>query len=634
MDDPKKLISEAQDALENGAETLEETANEAAETAKESVDEAVEAAETAGGELEEIAEEAEEEVKSFDESLEKADEQAEEAGEAVIYDVRERKKSKKKEKKSLSSYFKSTRFKKGSFATILTIGFIVIVILFNVFFSILEERFPSLKLDMTENKIYSLSDDALDAAKKIDIDTTVYILASEDKAKDDSLLSYYGLQYSQIPILCEKCAEANPKIHVEYVDLDLNPQFASQTKYQGYKLQSGTVILENARRIRVLGIGDFFTTEYDSNYTPTYYMQTGGALTTGLMQVQAAEIPKIAVATGGHSEALTSSLKPQSSASRTVSFQELMESNNFEYEEFDILTEEIPEDASILLLPTPMTDYTQTELEKMDAFLAESVAKNRAIWVTCDPSQPELPNFSAFLAEWGIELPNNTMIYETDSSHTTTNYEYYFISDLTGDVDIGGIKGTTEYGYFYTPVCRPVTLLYNYNSNNTTYSLAKTTEFAYTKALVTEGEENGQGEEGEENGQSEQGEESSQAQPEEPIEYGVYTTLGLSQKVNKISNVNYNKNVVVFGSSGMFVSSYLTGSTFGNAEYLVDLARYSAGVQDSEIGVYKDKTAVNTYDISITSGARNFFGVGVFTILIPLALIVAGLCVYLRRRHL
>ncbi len=615
MDDPKKLIPEAQDALENGAETLEKSA-------KETVDEAAEAAKTAENELEEIAEEAEEEVKSFDESLEKAEDAADEA---VIYDVEERKNNKKKEKKALASYFKSTRFKKGGFATILTIGFIVIVILFNVFFSILEDRFPSLKLDMTENKIYSLSDDALDAAKKIDIDTTVYILASEDKAKDDSLLASYGLQYSQIPILCEKCAEANPKIHVEYVDLDLNPQFASQTKYQGYKLQSGTVILENARRIRVLGIGDFFTTEYDSNYTPTYYMQTGGALTTGLMQVQAAEIPKIAIATGGHSEALTSSLKPQNGTYRTVSFQELMESNNFEYEEFDILTEEIPEDASILLLPTPMTDYTQTELEKMDAFLAESVSKNRAIWVTCDPSQPELPNFSTFLAEWGIELPNNTMIYETDSSHTTTNFEYYFISDLTGDVDIGGVKGTNEYGYFYTPVCRPVTLLYNYNSNNTTYSLAKTTEFAYTKALAEEGEENGQGEEGEESGQS---------QPEEPIEYGVYTTLALSQKVNKINEVNYNKNVVVFGSSGMFVSSYLTGSTFGNAEYLVDLARYSAGVQDSEIGVYKDKTAVNTYDISITSGARNFFGVGVFTILIPLALIVAGFCVYLRRRHL
>ena len=114
----------------------------------------------------------------------------------------------------------------------------------------------------------------------------------------------------------------------------------------------------------------------------------------------------------------------------------------------------------------------------------------------------------------------------------------------------------------------------------------------------------------------------------------MFTTLAVSQKVTKISDIDYSKNVVVFGSSAMFVSSYLSSSTFGNSEYIVDLARFCAGIKDADTGVYIDKPAVNTYDISITSGARNFFGVGVFTILIPLAIIVAGLCVYLRRRHL
>ena len=591
MDDPKKMIPEAENVIENEAETLKEAAEQAEDAAKEAVSEAADQVKDIEDKLEKTAQEA---VEEFEETAEKEPE-------AVIYDTGKPKKGGKKEKKSLTSYFNSTRFKKGSFATILTIGFIIIVVLFNVFFSILEDRFPSLRLDMTENKMYSLSDDALDAAKKIDIDTTIYIMAKEETAKNDSLLSAYGLQYSQVPILCEKCAEANPKIHVEYIDLDMNPTFASQTKYQNYKIQSGTVILENARRIRVLGIGDFFTSEYDSNYTPTYYMQTGGTLTTALMQVQAAEIPKIAVATGGHSEMLSGNL--------LTGLQDLMESNNFEFQQFDILTEEIPEDASILLLPTPMTDYTQTELEKMDAFLAESQAKNRSLWVTCDPRQQELPNFSAFLAEWGIELQENAIIVETDPAHRTANFGTYFISDLTGDLELGGTKQANQYGYFFTPECRAINLLYEFNSNNSTYSLARTTSNAYTQDPFAE-------------------------EAEEPQNYGMFTTLAVSQKVTKISDIDYSKNVVVFGSSAMFVSSYLSSSTFGNSEYIVDLARFCAGIKDADTGVYIDKTAVNTYDISITSGARNFFGVGVFTILIPLAIIVAGLCVYLRRRHL
>ena len=607
MDDQKKMISEEKEALENEAKNLEETIGKNAEEAAQTLDEAAQNAEEKAQDLEETLEKsAEEAVEAFDEAAQDAEEEAEEPA-AVIYDTKEPKKSSKKAKKSLASYFNSTRFKKGSFATILTIAFIVIVVLFNVFFSILEERFPSLRLDMTENKIYSLSDDALEAAEKIDIDTTIYILAKEETAKNDSLLASYGLQYSQVPVLCEKCAEANPKIHVEYIDLDLNPTFASQTKYQNYKLQSGTVILENARRIRVLGIGDFFSSEYSSDYTSvTYYMHAGPALTTGLMQVQAAEIPKVAVAVGGHSELLANYLD---------TIQELLESNNFDYQKFDILTEDIPEDTSILLLPTPMTDYTQTELEKMDAFLAESIAKNRAIWVTCDPTQPTLPNFASFLAEWGIELPDSSIIVETDSAHMLTNYGTYIISDLTGDVDIGGIKAADKYGYFFTPVCRPINLLYSYNANNSTFVISSTSSMAYVESLEALSEEG-------------------QTESEGNYDYRTYTTVALSQKVNKISDVNYNKNLVVFGSSGMFTGGYLTSSTFGNAEYVVDLARYCAGISDSGVGVYQDKTEVNTYDISITSGARNFFGVGVFTILIPLAIIVAGIFVYLRRRHL
>jgi len=521
--------------------------------------------------------------------------------EEVVLEEKPSKKEKNKKSVNLKGFFKSNRFKKGSLATAFTAGFIVIVILINVFFTALEERFPSMKIDMTENKIYSLSETVLEAANKIDIPTTIYILAKEETAKDDSLLEYYGLQYSQIPILCEKMEESNSNITVKYIDLDSNPTFASQTKYANYTLQTGSVIIENDRRIRALSIGDFFTQQYDENYVATYYMSVDSALTGALMQVQADEIPVISIASGSHGELLTSYLE---------TFESLFQNNNFEIKTFDILSQSIPEDTSILLLPTPTDDYTDAELTKLDNFLASNKAGFASLWITFDPAQPELPNLSSFLSEWGFAVPNEVII-ETDEANLISVNGTFFISELTNNVDIGSSHASmSDYGYFVTPTARPIDLLYEYSADNNTYALSVSSESAYVQ-------------------------DSSAETIEEPTEgLSSYVTTALSQRVVKISDVDYMKSVVAFGSSAMFTPSYLSSTTFGNAEYLVDLARFSLGMADAVTGVTQEFTAVNTYDITVTTAARNFFGIGVFTIMIPLAIVIAGLVVYLKRRHL
>ena len=521
--------------------------------------------------------------------------------EDVAVEEKTSKKNKNKKSFNLKGFLRSNRFKKGSLATAFTAGFIVIVILINVFFSALEDRFPSMKIDMTENKIYSLSETVLEAAEKIDIPTTIYVLAKEDTAKDDSILASYGLQYSQIPVLCEKMEEANSNITVKYVDLDTNPTFASQTKYANYSLQTGSVIIENDRRIRVLSITDFFTMQYDENYVATYYMSIDSALTGALMQVQADEIPVISIATGSHGELLSAYLE---------TFETLFQNNNFEIKKFDILTQDIPDDTAILLLPTPTSDYTDAELSKLDTFLASNEKGFNSLWLTFDPAQPELPNLSSFLSEWGFAVPNEIII-ETDAANLISVNGTFFISQLTDNLDIGSSHASmSEYGYFVTPTARPIELLYEYSADNNTYPISVSSSTAYVQ-------------------------DSSAEAIEEPTgALSSYVTTALSQRVVKISDEDYMKSVVVFGSSAMFTSSYLSSTTFANAEYLVDLARFTLGIADAKIGVTQEFTAVNTFDITITTAARNFFGIGVFTIMIPLAIVIAGLVVYLKRRHL
>ena len=83
----------------------------------------------------------------------------------------------------------------------------------------------------------------------------------------------------------------------------------------------------------------------------------------------------------------------------------MLNDNNFEVKEFNMLTDEIPEDASIVVLGTPTTDYTSEELSKLEAYLDdEKMASSRTLYVTAYPTQSwaDMPNLKSFLCRGGL----------------------------------------------------------------------------------------------------------------------------------------------------------------------------------------------------------------------------------------
>ena len=101
------------------------------------------------------------------------------------------------------------RLRHGSLAMLLSVVFIVVVVMINIVFTLLEERFPSMQIDTTAEQIYSLSEEALNAAQGVEIPVRIYILASEEQAKNDSLMAAYDLPYSQVAVLAERMAQKN-----------------------------------------------------------------------------------------------------------------------------------------------------------------------------------------------------------------------------------------------------------------------------------------------------------------------------------------------------------------------------------------------------------------------------------------
>lgn len=343
------------------------------------------------------------------------------------------------------------------------------IIVINVLVSALTTRFPSMNFDLTKEGLNTLSDEATDVAKEIVNETTIYIIGSEDAIRGDEVYSNYSLKYSQVANLADRLHELNDKIKVEYIDPDMNPQFISD--YADDSLTTGKVMVKTDKRHKTLAVTDLFSIQQDSSTGQyNYYSKVDGALANALYLVNLDTVPVVAFATG-HNEMLTVS-------DNLSTFTGMLNDNNFEVKEFNMLTDEIPEDASIVVLGTPTTDYTSEELSKLEAYLGdEKMASSRTLYVTAYPTQSwaDMPNLKSFLAEWGLE-PQTGVLFESDMNNVLTTQDAspaYLFANVTDKV----LSGT--YDNVIAAAAAPVKRLFTANNDISTYSILETSDTAY-----------------------------------------------------------------------------------------------------------------------------------------------------------
>lgn len=486
--------------------------------------------------------------------------------------------------------FRAEKFKRGTMATIFTVVFVVIVVLLNLVFTVLTDRFPSMNMDISALKLNTLSEDALNIAKGVKEPVELCLIGKESSYRSDSIYNTYGIQYSQVSNLADKLKEANPNISIRYVDPDTNPDFISQ--YANDDLATGMVLVRSEKRYRVLGVDDLFSVEQDQmTYQYIFYSKVDGALANAIHMVTLDSVPVIAVATG-HEEVLE--------VNSRAAFDSLMVASCFEVVEFNILTEAIPEEATVLMLPTPTTDYTADEIAKIREFLSEEGRTDaHTLLVTGHPGQPDMPNFKALLEDWGLAMDTTSFVVDTDTSNVLSSGPQYIYANSTGTLL------TEEYPVLLAPYSAPVELLFDYNDGITTYALIESSNTAYAVNNSTTEEE--------------------LSNPETKS----YVTAALAQKAGATAKTN----VVLFGSTMGFVDSFLS-DTFSNKAFTADLMRFVTETSENEIGLTVNEVQTSQYDITASALVCIVLGMGVFTIIIPLAVLIAGLVVFLKRRHL
>lgn len=310
----------------------------------------------------------------------------------------------------------SKKLRYGGLSAVLTALIIAVIIIVNVIFSALAQKFRWYT-DLTPEPLYTLSEECLDIIENGDdeFEESSSPIEMVDKIRAEKLAEDPSFDAKSLMINIVFCSEpdvlesnfmqrcvytsalelekAFPEhINVEYHNIHRNPTAVAKYKVNSrVTIDTTSVIIEFGTEYRIRTIGSFFTFE-DSNSDPWAY-NGEKAFASSILAVTRAESP-LACLTYNHGEQFADE-----------TFYNTLIDAGYEVQPLDLASEEIPENCRLIVVFGPDTDFKVPdgvtdidEISKLDKFLDES----NSLMVFMDADTARLDNFEEFLEEWGI----------------------------------------------------------------------------------------------------------------------------------------------------------------------------------------------------------------------------------------
>lgn len=532
-------------------------------------------------------------MKSFKDLKKKKQDSAAAAGESVSQTPDKKKEKRaKKPRVSLKERLSNRRFRHGTTATVMTVVFVAGVVLVNVIVSLVLDRFP-VSVDLTTDKIFQLTDESIEYVEELDQEVSIMVCSDEDSLRN-ATAGGNAIGNQAVEIM-NNYTKYNDNIQVEYVDLLENPSIARDYAEYG-DIDEYSVIVSSDKRTRVISINDFIdaTTNSQTQET-TYRSQAEQVMTSAIMYVTDDEVTTVSVLTG-HSEL------------GCEGFTSLLTDNNFEVTEQNIATEDINPDAKLAVIYAPTTDYSAEELQKLDTFLDNDGDFSKNLVYIASAQQPDLPNLESFLEEWGIAV-NDSLIVETDGTniYSSTGVGLLFGSEY-GETDPDYTEGLRQPDLpFLAYQVRPVSALFDASGNRTTSVLLQSRDTSVAVPLDATSE-------------------NFDMDTAEQQSYGIAV---MGQRTRYDGTTPYTSSVVVFGSPDLFNEQFISNAQYNNNEYTVNLMNTLCGKENN---VNISSVSFDAEQLTVNASQAMVLMV-VFRYILPVAMVVCGVVVWLRRRN-
>lgn len=262
---------------------------------------------------------------------------------------------------------------------LLAASLVVLAVLLNAVAALTVERF-SLKLDLTDAKVYALSPETQNTLGRLDrpIDITVFAREQEYPAMLREILARYRA--------------ASTHVSISYRDPISHPVLVDSYMQRGTRIENQDLVVSSGERFRRYGIKDLVT--LDSAGTKLVSVRAEQQVTGAIVQMHSRSAPVVRFS-DGHDE------KP----SRAL--MDLFGRNNYQVDRLTLAVQRIADDVDMLVVASARRDFTAPEIADIERFLA----RGGSMMVFLAPSVQPLARFEALLARWGISAGNG-LVFE------------------------------------------------------------------------------------------------------------------------------------------------------------------------------------------------------------------------------
>ncbi|OQB15926.1 MAG: ABC-type uncharacterized transport system [Firmicutes bacterium ADurb.Bin193] len=295
----------------------------------------------------------------------------------------------------IKRFFTDKRLIYGSGSAAMTAGFIAVMVLVNIIVGVLSDKF-TLKIDLTENRIYKLSNETVSIVKAVSSPVRIILFETD------------GGSNPRNKEILERYTALNKNLNLSIVDPVKNPVEANKYKSKAEGgITNGTIVVDNGTRFKVIPAEELNV--YNQQIGALEYITTESKITSALLSLSKSADMKVAFSTD-HGETPMSSLEAA------------LLDDNIVSEKVTTLTEGFSENYDMYIIVSPKTDFTAEEIDSLDNYL--KAGKNAQIYFGADT--PKLPRLESYLYDMGISVGEDVIV-ETDSRRIVYNTPYCFV---------------------------------------------------------------------------------------------------------------------------------------------------------------------------------------------------------------
>lgn len=523
------------------------------------------------------------------------------------------KKEEKASPKKASGSGKGKRLKRGALSVVFTVIFVAAVVLVNIIFNMVSDRFD-FSADLSDNSLYTIDSTTAEYLKGVEGGISI-IVAADETAFENAALStgqQYGKQVSEI---IKSFMGANSNIDCQYKDLDSNPAFYQ--KY-GATLQSGNIIVESEKTGRnvIITANDYLAPEYmvngekvdASTYTAYYQMGAGQymqmsieyhaaaerSLLSAIMNVTNENPVNVAVVTEDYGTTAPEALV------------ELLEANAYVVETLKLTTvESIDAKYDYVVIHSPIYDFSNDDIDKLDRWLDNGGKYGKNLLYAAASNAEALPKLNSYLKEWGLSIDSgyvyqNNPDYKYERRPTLQSLSLNE-TDYSEGVDTATLSTWGD-------GLHPITLLFEEQTNYATQAIVSSFDGAVIAPY--DGLQD--------------------FDPSTAEKTGTFVVAAESSKVRFEGTDGYYSRVFAIGGHYMLDATFMQSEQYNNSDIVLNMFNKTSGREALEVSVTPKSYTVPTFEIS----AAQAHGITiVFAVALPLVVVIFGIVVIVRRKR-